>query len=43
MPRIFGCIGTQIGKPVGSVGGLDKQVLEKYTALGKELAKAVLQ
>ena len=42
MPRIFNRVGTLVGKPVGSMGGPDQQVLEKCKVLGRELAKAVL-
>ena len=43
MPRIFRRVGTLIGEPVGSKGWPDTQVLNKCKALGKELAKSVLE
>jgi len=41
MQQIFSRVGTLIGKPVGSKGRPDQQILERCKALGKELAEAV--
>jgi len=41
MQQIFSRVGTLIGKPVGSRGRPDQQILERCKALGKELAEAV--
>ena len=43
MESIFGRVGTLVGDPVGSRGGPSPQVVEECRALGKYLAKAVLQ
>jgi len=41
MQQIFSRVGTLIGRPVGSRGRPDQQILERCKALGKELAEAV--
>lgn len=41
MLRIFNDIGTLVGKPVGSYGRPNQQVLQTCKALGGELAKAI--
>jgi len=41
MPHIFNRVGTLIGKPVGSIGKPDQQVLQRCKSLGRELAKAI--
>jgi multimeric flavodoxin WrbA len=41
MPHIFDRIGTLVGKPVGSNGKPNQQVLQRCKALGKELAGAI--
>jgi flavorubredoxin len=41
MLYIFKRVGTLIGKPVGSYGKPDSEVLEKCRALGKKLAESV--
>lgn len=41
--QIFNRVGTLVGKPVGSSGEPDQQVLQTCKALGKELAKAVIK
>ena len=41
MQQIFSRVGTLIGKPVGSRGRPDQQILERCKVLGKELAEAV--
>lgn len=42
MKSIFGRIGTQVGKPVGSRGYPSPEVLEQCESLGAALAEAVL-
>ena len=41
MQQIFSRVGTLIGRPIGSRGRPDQQILERCKALGKELAEAV--
>ena len=43
MQDILSGIGTLVGKPVGSMGKPGQQVLQKCKALGRELAKAIVQ
>ena len=43
MKRIFKRVGTLVGEPVASRGYPSPRVLEECKALGKMLAKAVLQ
>lgn len=43
MQRMFNGIGTLVGKPVGSMGRPDQQVLQRCKSLGIELAEAVSQ
>jgi len=43
MEHMFHGIGTLVGKPVGSMGKPDQQVLQRCKALGRELAKAIFK